>query len=649
MTMNEPGINLPEDLLSKLGESIQSVHSPESSILNSVMNSTERYTDRKHLAEGAMKVILECHDAVTGRKVAMAFPKHFEEKESVEQFLREARILTALDHPNIIPVYDIGVDADEKPYFTMKLIHGESLEEMLKKYSKGRDEDLASRLRIFERICEAMAFSHSKGIVHLDLKPDNVQISSYGEVQVCDWGLAKLMQDVTDTSSTLLDDKTLNFAEASLSMVKEGTRGTPGFMAPEQIGETNHEHDRRTDIYSLGAILYSLLTFKKPAEGSLQEILDKTKKGEIKSPDFLNLNCSGSLSAICMKALATNPKDRYEKVDELLNDLHAYMGGFATNAEDASFLKQFGLFYSRNKTICNLSVFTLVLVTVLSLVFIGQLKEREQQALSAERKATSALNSFLEEQKKSQVLTDGIDTYQLVRSANHHYSNLHLDKAKNFARAVLLLDPVSEDANNVLGKSLCVEQKFNEALPYLQKGSKDAKMSLLPIAKKYADHDGTLSAAQLAEELNEFTGRLNEANVKYKTKHFSWNRISHDIVLFLGYSFRNFLPVEGNISLLEKVMKLENQESEIHAAVTKDVAGELTLDVSRSKDLKWTYIITYLPIQHLDLGPNVINHRKPLFKIDIHKSPSLKSVTLSQENKDLIEALKREEKEVIVK
>ena len=205
--MNEPqDISLPEDLISKLGQSIQAVHSPESSILNSVTNSTERYTEREHLAEGAMKVIMQCKDTVTGRKVAMAFPKQYEEKESVEQFLREARVLTALDHPNIIPVYDIGVDADTKPYFTMKLIHGESLEELLKKYSKDNDNDIPARLRIFTRICEAMAFTHSKGIVHLDLKPANIQISSYGEVQVCDWGLAKLMHDVTDIDNTLLDD-----------------------------------------------------------------------------------------------------------------------------------------------------------------------------------------------------------------------------------------------------------------------------------------------------------------------------------------------------------------------------------------------------------------------------------------------------------
>ena len=262
-TEKEEKTTLPEDLLSKMAEGIQQVHSPEQSLLHSVTNFEERYIEREPLAEGAMKAILKCKDTVTGRYVALAFPKNTEEKESVELFLREARILTNLDHPNIIPVYDIGQDSDEKPYFTMKLIQGESLEASLKKYSERNDNDLAARLRIFERICEAMAFAHDKGIVHLDLKPDNIQISRYGEVQVCDWGLAKLMQDVTDTSSILLDDESLNFAEASLSMVKEGTRGTPGYMAPEQIGETNHEHNRQTDIYSLGAILYSLLTLKK--------------------------------------------------------------------------------------------------------------------------------------------------------------------------------------------------------------------------------------------------------------------------------------------------------------------------------------------------------------------------------------------------
>ena len=194
----------------------------------------ERYKFIRTIGFGGMKGVLLVFDQDTGREIAMAIMPDFRErpKADLERFVREAKLTAKLEHPNIVPVHDIGIDASGSPYFTMKYLHGQSLAAMLRKLAKGDPETvshygLARMLQIFIRICNAIEFAHSQGICHLDLKPENVNLGDFGEVLVLDWGLARSLRPAVFGGI---------YAPNDLDQPPAGrVKGTPGYMAPEQI------------------------------------------------------------------------------------------------------------------------------------------------------------------------------------------------------------------------------------------------------------------------------------------------------------------------------------------------------------------------------------------------------------------------------
>ena len=232
----------------------------------------KRYRYKRFINEGAMKSIYSCHDQSTARQVAYAVPKNNKE-EVVESFLREAKITASLQHPNIIPVYDIGVD-DDQSFFTMKLVDGQSLADVIKDPIKSLDTHYL--LTVFLKVCDAVSYAHSNGIVHLDLKPENIQISAHGEVLICDWGLAKVVDLFKDESNPLLDNEAFYKADQLQHTLYGYIKGTPGFLSPEQAKGNKAEKSYSSDIYSLGAILYNILTKKIPIQSpSLDRVLEK--------------------------------------------------------------------------------------------------------------------------------------------------------------------------------------------------------------------------------------------------------------------------------------------------------------------------------------------------------------------------------------
>ena len=326
-----------------------------------------KYRHYDRIGSGGMKDIIKVRDADTARDLAMAIltDETNEEESYMARFVYEARITANLQHPNIVPIHDIGVDEGGAPYFTMKLIEGENLANLLiglsqndpayiKKYS------LPQLLTIFINVCNAVSFAHSRGIIHLDLKPENIQIGSYGEVLVLDWGLAKILKDehvdFEENSPTIHEMKSTltHIPEENVENTMDGeVKGTPGFMAPEQAAGINSRKNKTTDIYALGAILYSILTLKKPITGAgVKDILRKTIKHELvppleRSPER---HIPKPLAAIAMKAMSLKQSDRYSSVKKLIKDINAYTGNYATMAENANIFKHARLFIKRHKT-----------------------------------------------------------------------------------------------------------------------------------------------------------------------------------------------------------------------------------------------------------------------------------------------------------
>ncbi|WDE99041.1 serine/threonine-protein kinase [Lentisphaera profundi] len=187
-------------------------------------NSTERYTHQTELGQGGMKTVSLVKDTLTGRAVAKATLKDDTRRETSERFLREARICARLEHPNIVPLHDLGLDEAGDVYFTMKLVEGISFQELIEEIEANKsDVSLSELLDIFVKICDAVSYAHSQQIIHLDLKPENIQISHFGEVMVCDWGLARDLSQKENYTEELIVSESFVTQDGLI-------RGTPGYM-----------------------------------------------------------------------------------------------------------------------------------------------------------------------------------------------------------------------------------------------------------------------------------------------------------------------------------------------------------------------------------------------------------------------------------
>lgn len=348
----------------------------------------DKYRYRKMIGRGGMKLVLQVYDNDTMRDVAMALLPDISTRSKLElgKFLREARITASLEHPNIVPVHDIGLDSAGSPYFTMKLLKGETLGTVLQKLDEG-DETYLERytlknlMHIYIRICNAIAFAHSKGIVHLDLKPENVQLGDYGEVLVLDWGLARKIQvRKHGTAPAKAPAKTQKIRKQGASeAAAEQADGTPGYMAPEQISGSRYSSSFRTDIYALGALLYTMITYKNPLHSTrLDDMLRDTLQGNIQRPSerASDKEIPFGIEAVVLKAMSLNPDERYSSVDELRSEVNSFINGFDTKAEKASVLKKSLLFVKRHKRAFISGSLILILVLQLLMVYMREAKRR---------------------------------------------------------------------------------------------------------------------------------------------------------------------------------------------------------------------------------------------------------------------------------
>jgi tRNA A-37 threonylcarbamoyl transferase component Bud32/predicted Zn-dependent protease len=292
----------------------------------------DRYTLKRFHARGGMGEVWLAEDSDVGRAVALKRMRRNGTPEERERFLREARITGQLEHPGIVPVHELGSDENGQPVYVMKFVHGRTLTAAIKEYHDPnparevpREVQLLRLLEVFVSLCQTVAYAHSRGVLHRDLKPDNVMLGPYGETLVLDWGLAKVIGQAEGAGGVSI---TLSHSGESLESVAGSVRGTPGYMPPEMAGGEVEAIDQLSDVYLLGATLYQILTGRQPRRGkSLPELLKEAQTVGPPAPRSFDPTMPRSLEAICQKAMAFAKTDRYPGAGALAEDVQRYLAG----------------------------------------------------------------------------------------------------------------------------------------------------------------------------------------------------------------------------------------------------------------------------------------------------------------------------------
>ena len=298
-----------------------------------------RYQILGEIDRGGMGAVLRGRDRDLGRDLAIKvlLEEHHDDPAMTRRFLEEAQIGGQLQHPGIVPVYELGSFDERRPYFTMKLVKGRTMAAMLKERA-GPAHDLPRFLSIFEQVCQTMAYAHARGVIHRDLKPLNIMVGEFGEVQVMDWGLAKVLPKggTNDETQPQADEPAASVIRTVRSGLGRQSRrvsvrgGTPAYMAPEQANDDVEAMDERADVFGLGSILCEILTRRPAYTGqSPDAILRKARRGD--TADALRrldgCGADAELIAMARDCLAADPTDRPREAGEVARRMTAYFAG----------------------------------------------------------------------------------------------------------------------------------------------------------------------------------------------------------------------------------------------------------------------------------------------------------------------------------
>ena len=388
-----------------------------------------RYRIEGEVARGGMGSVLRVWDEDLRRRLAMkvvldedrAFDKPgpaSSRTRAIARFIEEAQVTGQLDHPGIVPVHELGLDKEGRVYFTMKLVEGRDLKQIFGLVFEGREGWNETRaLGVILKVCEAVAYAHRKGVIHRDLKPSNVMIGNFGEAYVMDWGLARVLgrKDLHDLrlapdpgggDEGVRSDRreALDAASRSPLVTLEGAVvGTPAYMPPEQARGETEKLSPRSDVYSIGAMLYHLLGGRMPyapdgARLDHRSVLARLLAGPPRPLHELNAGVPAELAAICEKAMARDAEDRYADTLALAEDLRAYLEHRVVGAYETGAVAELRKWVGRNQVLAaalGAAVLALIAGLTTSLVFKARADERATDLSAARNVAQQKANDVL--------------------------------------------------------------------------------------------------------------------------------------------------------------------------------------------------------------------------------------------------------------
>ncbi|MCA9136674.1 MAG: serine/threonine protein kinase [Planctomycetales bacterium] len=389
-----------------------------------------RYRPTKLHARGGLGAVYRARDQELNRIVALKeiLPEHSDKPQFQEKFLFEAEITGALEHPGIVPVYGLGRYSDKQPYYAMRFIRGQSFGDRIRAFHEHNrspnastyyDREFRALLRRLSDACNAMHFAHEHGVLHRDLKPDNVMLGDYGETLVVDWGLAKQIESRGEDAPLPNEETLLGMrGRDDSSKTRQGAIvGTPMYMSPEQAMGRVEDLDGRTDIYSLGAILFYIVTGERPVHGKTSvDVIQNVRVGKIRHVHDVAPSAPGALASICRKAMSLDANDRYATAIEFSDDIERWVNDelVIAHADHESVLERSGRLIRRYRswTIAGaVSMIAIALVAVSAAFLVNRAREQERVAkLQADQHKRDAVERYRQSR-------EAIDTW-LVQSSD---------------------------------------------------------------------------------------------------------------------------------------------------------------------------------------------------------------------------------------
>ncbi|MCC6574727.1 MAG: tetratricopeptide repeat protein [Planctomycetes bacterium] len=472
--------------------------------------SKSRYATESELGAGGMGIVLRTRDNDLRRHVAMKVirrerlkPGTPEGINALRRFIEEAQITGQLEHPNIVPVHELGADTVGRPYFTMKLVKGRALSDILKGLRQCdqamlREYPLDRLLQILLKVCDALSFAHAHGVLHRDLKPDNIMVGDFGEVVVMDWGLARILDKAEyDTATVETDDASRRAApdyEPSTHSMEGMIAGTPAYMAPEQARGEISRLEQRTDIFALGALLYDMLVLRPPYAGKGSELIELAQRCEIPPPairitqDHELYRAAGvrfpgrrfppELAAIALHAMNERIERRYASAKAMAADIENYLAGRPVSVRRDPLRIRVAKWVRRHPTLAMTTSVGLIALfvgtaAILAIVADAQRKEARQQqqlaATSADREQQANLRAEAEsdlkdkqaallraEKERSEALERRTRAEQLFRQGA-----LHAERAREISNDQLQAKERTA-AESTLGEAIDADPTYIE-------------------------------------------------------------------------------------------------------------------------------------------------------------------------------------------
>jgi serine/threonine-protein kinase len=495
-----------------------------------------RYRSLRPHAKGGLGEVFVALDEELGREVALKEiqTRHADRPDSRARFLIEAEVTGGLEHPGIVPVYGLGQYPDGRPYYAMRFIRGETLKDAIDAYHanqrRGQDPGaqvlaLRALLNRLIAVCNALAYAHTRGVLHRDIKPANIMLGGFGETLLVDWGLAKTLDRPEAAREGELGPlRPLSAGASGTGTIYGSTVGTPNFMSPEQAAGAIDRLGPASDVYSMGATLYNVLTGRPPYhDPQVAVLLSKVRKGDFPCPGAVNRRVPPALEAICLKAMALLPEDRYPDTRALADDLEHWLADEPVSVYREPWPARLARWARRHRTLVTTAgalLLTALAALAISTVLIRREQARTEANFQLARTAVDEMLTRLGEVELADVPQMEPVRRRMLGKALHFYQTFLAERGhdrsirRETGRANLRLGDIDE----MLGEFPAAEAAYSRAITLLtdlearQPGADDVRRDLattrhqlgvlLKRSNRFTEADRSLNGAQrLRQEL----------------------------------------------------------------------------------------------------------------------------------------------------